>query len=412
MKVLVLSSLAYSLTNFRGNLLREMQANGHTVVAVAPDNDEAVARELAESGIAFRVIPMQRARTNPISDLRLFLAYVWLMLLERPQLVLAYTQKPIIYGGLAARLVAVPRFFALMSGLGHVFSPGSNAGSTVKWIAKSLYRAAVRRARAIFVFNSEDRKDMIDLGIVDPDQNVVQVAGSGVDLSKFEARPLPQNPTSFLMVARLLRNKGIPEFVEAARLVSAEHPDCRFSILGHFDDQNPEGITREECERLSEEYPVEFLPGTSDVRPFLAASSVFVLPSYYREGLPRTILEAKATGRPVITTDQPGCRDPIEDGRNGFIVPPRDAEALAKAMLKLAQNPALVEAMGRRSRQLAEEVYNDTLVNRLLLDEMDLAAMPSPAPRPRAVGNGNRRGTDRLPDKPANDPSRESRAAS
>ena len=371
-KVIVLSSLAYSLTNFRGNLLREMRANGHDVIAVAPDNDEAVKRELARSGIDFRVLPMERAGTNPIADLRLLLSYIWLMLQERPQLVLAYTQKPIVYGGLASRIANVPRYFALMSGLGHVFSPGSTASPIVRNTLKHLYRMAVRWARAIFVFNADDRRDMLELGIIKRDQSVIQVPGSGVDVSKFAQMRLPGGAPSFLMIARLLRNKGIIEFLEAARTVSDKHPDCRFSILGHLDEENPEGISAADIERFEREYPVRFIPGTSDVRHYLADASVFVLPSYYREGLPRTILEAMATGRGVITTDQPGCRDPIEDGRNGIIVEPRSAEALAAAMEKLADNPDLISAMGQRSRDIAVEKYSDIKVNHQLLREMDL----------------------------------------
>ncbi len=375
MKVLVLSSLAYSLTNFRGNLLREIRANGHEVVAVAPDMDEAVADELREEGIEFRVIPMQRAGMNPFADLRLLLSYVWLFLRENPQLVLAYTQKPIVYGGLAGRIACVPRFYALMSGLGHVFSPGSKTRPTLKWIIARLYRVAVRRARAIFVFNADDRQDMLKLGIIHPDQHVVQVPGSGVDLAKYARRPIPKDGISFLMIARLLRNKGIPEFLEAARIVASKHSDCRFSILGHLDDQNPEGISQADIDRFESEYPVRFIPGTSDVRPYLADASVFVLPSYYREGLPRTILEAMAVGRPIITTDQPGCRDPIEDGANGIIVLPRDEHSLADAMHGLASDRALIESMAARSRKIAEDVYSDRIVNRQLLDEMDLLSL-------------------------------------
>ena len=376
MKVIVLSSLSYSLTNFRGNLLREIKANNHEVIAVAPDHDPAVEKELTKAGISFRTIPMERAGTNPFADFSLFLAYVWMMVRERPQLVLAYTQKPIIYGGLAARICAVPRYFALMSGLGHVFSPGSNSSALVKLMVKRLYRSAVRRARAIFVFNADDRQDMLDLAIFDPDQKVIQVPGSGVDLKKYARHPLPKGATSFIMIARLLRNKGILEFLEASRSIAKDHPNCRFSILGHLDDQNPEGVTKADIDRFGEEYPVRFISGTSDVRPYLASASVFVLPSYYREGLPRTILEAMATGRAVITCDQPGCRDPIEDGRNGIIVPPRDFRALAAAMQKLAADRDLVETMGQRSRELAEEIYNDVKVNHQLLTEMDLLSTP------------------------------------
>jgi len=386
MKVLVLSSFAYSLTNFRGNLLREIRAQGHEVIAVAPDHDASVGEELERSGIGFRVVPMQRARMSPLSDLRLLLSYIVLMLREQPQVVIAYTQKPIVFGGIAARLLQVPRMYVIMSGLGHVFSPDSGSGRTVRWIVSRLYRMAVLRARSIAVFNSDDRADMIDNGIISDSHRVVQVPGSGVDLSRFTEAQLPDGGASFLMVARLLRNKGILEFLEAARIVREAHPDCTFSILGHLDEQNPQGITREEMERYASEYPVEFIPGTTDVRPYLAASSVFVLPSYYREGLPRTILEAMATCRPVITTDRPGCRDAVLHGENGLVIPPRDAVALAEAMKRLARDAALIRKMARSSRKRAEEVYSDAIVNRQLLEEFDLVGRQALAPILVAAG--------------------------
>lgn len=374
MKILILSSLAYSLTNFRGALLADMRRNGHKVIAVAPDDNPQVREKLAADRIDFRVIPMQRAGTNPFSDLRLLLSYVWLMIRERPDLVLAYTQKPIVYGGLATRIVGIPRFYALMSGLGHVFSSSGQVDTFFRFIVARLYREAVRRTRAIFVFNASDREDMLRLGIISPSQNVIQVPGSGIDIDHFAFSPPPKSQLSFLLVARLMRDKGIYEFLEAAQRVSIDHPNCRFSILGHIDAENPTGLTEAECKNLARRYPVRFIPGTADVRPYLASASVFVLPSYYREGLPRTILEAMATGRAVITTDMPGCRDPIEDGGNGFIVPPRDSQALAEAMARFVAQPGLVEEMGKRSRKLAEEIYDVRRVNRLLLGEMDLEA--------------------------------------
>lgn len=376
MKILVLSSLAYSLTNFRGALLRELKANGHEVVAVAPDGNAAVERDLAAWGIGFRVVPMARTGTNPIKDAALLSAYVKLMMAEKPDLVLAYTQKPIIYGGIAARMLCVPRFFALMSGLGYVFSEDSGARKGLRWAVTRLYREAVRRARGVFVFNADDRQDMIDLGIVTPRQNVIQVPGSGIDLERFRLEPLPRNRLRFLLVGRLMRDKGIYEFVEAARQLKRDHPDVEFCVLGHYERDNPTGIDEVECTRLARQYPVQFIPGTSDVRPYLASCSVFVLPSYYREGLPRTILEAMATGRPIITTDMPGCREPIIEGENGFLVAPRDAGALKAAMQRFIEAPTLVTSMAARSRDLAEKIYDVRKVNHQLLDEMDLLREP------------------------------------
>lgn len=372
MKIIVLSSLAYSLTNFRGALLRQMKANGHQVVAVAPDHDQLVEDKLRTWDIGFRSVPMQRTGTSILQDLRLLIAYVTLMIEEKPDLVLAYTQKPIIYGGIAARLMCVPRLFVLMSGLGYVYSEHNRSRWLLRRIVSFLYREAVRRTRAIFVFNTDDRQDMIDNGIITHGQRVVQVPGSGVDIEHFARMPLPRSGMRFLFVGRLMRDKGIYEFAEAARQINREHPDCEFIALGHYERDNPTGLDEAECLRLAREYPVRFIPGTSDVRPYLASSSVFVLPSYYREGLPRTIIEAMATGRAIITTDMPGCRDPVREGENGFLVQPRDGEALKVAMQRFIDKPSLVAIMGERSRDIAEKVYDVRKVNHQLLGEMDL----------------------------------------
>lgn len=374
MKVLVLSSLAYSLTNFRGALLKEMRQRGHAVVAAAPDRDAKVEEQLKADGISFRLTPMERTGTNPFSDVRLLWCYVQLMRDEKPDLVLAYTQKPIIFGGLAARLSRVPQFYALMSGLGHVFSSDAQHSGWLPHLVARLYREGLRRVKTVFVFNADDRADMIELGIVTPSQRVIQVPGSGVDLNHYAVRTLPDGKLSFLMVSRLMRDKGVFEFLEAARLLHAEYPHCDFSILGRPEMENPTGLDLQQCEKLAAEYPVRFIPGTDDVRPFLADCSVFVLPSYYREGLPRTILEAMATGRAVITTDMPGCRDPVEEGTNGFLVQPRDAGSLLSAMRKFAQQPELAVRMGARARHIAEQTYDVHKVNRQLLSEMGLMA--------------------------------------
>ena len=376
MKILVLSSLAYSLVNFRGDLLKAMIDNGHSVTACAPDRDVETEEKLAAMGVEFRRTPMQRTGTNVLSDLGLMLDYVRLVRREKPDIVLAYTQKPIIYGGIATRIASFagkkPKFFALMSGLGQVFSMDGGYSSGLRTAVTRLYRAALARAQATFVFNADDRKDMIDLGIVDRQHTVIQVPGSGVSLTRFPASDPITRPIRFLMIGRLMRNKGIMEFLEASRIVRKQYPACQFQIVGRSEDENPAGISREESERLAVEYEVEFVPGTNDVRPYLAESSIFVLPSFYREGLPRTILEALASARPVITTDLPGCRDAIENGVNGFLVKPRDAEDLARAMVQFANKPELVEAMGAASLELARKTYDVNLVNRQLLGEMNL----------------------------------------
>ena len=373
MKVLVFSSLAFSLINFRGKLLEEMRKAGHEVIAVAPDDDYRVRVKLNDIGVEFRTVKMARTGLNVLADLRTIGDYVSLLRKERPDAVVAYTQKPIIYGGIACRIAGVKRFYALMSGLGYLFSEAASGRHILKRLFCRLYRSGLKGAERIFVFNSDDRPDMIAAGIVDPSAPIVEVPGSGVDLDRYIHAPLPDGPLRFLMIGRLMKDKGVWEYAEAAASVASHHPDARFSLIGRVERDNPTGLQESDLERLQRDYPVEVIPETDDVPAFLAQSHVFVLPTYYREGLPRTILEALAVGRPVITTDTPGCRDAITDGVSGFLVAPRDAPALAQAMQKLIADPALVQRMSDEARRLAETVYDVRKVNALLMREMDLA---------------------------------------
>jgi glycosyltransferase involved in cell wall biosynthesis len=374
MKILVISSLAFSLVNFRGKLLAEMRKQGHEVVAVAGDLDPEVERKLAEMGIALRVIPFTRAGTSLVTEMKTLIAYYRMMRAERPDVILSYTHKPIIYGGIAARVYRRAHYYVLMAGLGYYFGPEGREKKLARGLFVALFREGLRKARKIFVFNADDRTDMLEAGIINRNQDVIQVPGSGVEISHFAAQPLPDGPPRFHMMARFMRDKGVLEFLEAAKQVKALHPETSFALLGRPDTENPTGISEAEVAELAKDYPVEFCPETLDVRPFLGASSVFVLPSYYREGLPRSILEALSVGRPIITADSPGCRDPIEHGKNGFIVPPRDANALALAMLQFIDHPDLISQMAANSRAIAEEVYDVDRVNRILLDNMGLMA--------------------------------------
>lgn len=372
MKILVLSSLAYSLTNFRGTLLTAMVDAGHEVVACAPDENHEVSGWLAKKGIGFRTVRMARAGMNPFADAATLWDMVSLMRKERPDVVLAYTQKPIIYGGVAARLVGGIRYFAMCSGLGHAFSgDGGLRSQVLKKIVSILYRAAVAKAAGVFVFNRDDDEEMRQNGILVAGQTAIQVPGSGIDLSRFVHRPLPSGSPKFLMIARLLRDKGPGEFAAAAAIVRKKFPEARFQLLGPF-DANPSSVSKDELDRWQADGSIEYLGETSDVQPFLANCSVFVLPTYYREGLPRTILEAMATGRAIITTETPGCRETVTKDTNGILVPPRNSEALADAMAKLAEDAALRERYGNASRQIAEERFDVHKVNAMLLGQMGL----------------------------------------
>ena len=388
MKILVVASLTRSLLNFRRALLEDLVATGADVVACAPEEDEGAIATLSAMKVRFHRIPMERTSTNPIGDLKTLAALVALFRRERPDIVLAYTQKPIIYGGLAARLAGAPHFYAMQSGLGFIFSE-ENTNGALKRIVSALYRAGVKRADAVFVFNADDEAEMRRCGIV-TDQRVMRVPGSGVDTADYPYVPPPEGAPAFLVVARLMRDKGHYEFVDAARRLKARWPHARFRILGPF-DANPASIDASDLADWRQEGVVEYLGSTDDVRPYLAASSVFVLPSYHREGLPRSILEAMSTGRAVVTTDMPGCRETVEHGVNGYITPPKDVGALAEAMENFLTIPSLVAQMGAASRARAVSTFDVKIVNAILLRTMGLdGSPPSRAPAP----DGFRRAID------------------
>lgn len=383
MKIIVVASLAYSLINFRGRLLADMVANGHEVVTCAPEEDSEVTAQLGALGVAYRSMPMARTGLNPLADVRTLVWLVRLMKRERPGLVLAYTQKPIIYAGLASRIMRCSHYFAMVSGLGHAFGEGS--ARWLRALVAILYRSALKRADGVFVFNADDRDEMLRHHMITREAHVVRVPGTGVDLDHYRSVPVPSGRPRFLMIARLLSSKGLFEYAEAARRIHARYPDVRFELLGPM-DPGPGGIEAAQIKAWCAEGVIDYLGEARDVRPTLAACSVFVLPSWYREGLPRTILEAMATGRAVITTDMPGCREPIERGLNGFLVAPHDADSLETAMMQFVQNPRLASTMGSHARRTASR-FSVQLVNQLLLSTMSLQTI-APHAIPRRKANG------------------------
>jgi glycosyltransferase involved in cell wall biosynthesis len=245
-------------------------------------------------------------------------------------------------------------------------------------LVRLLYRVALRQVHVVFFQNDDDQQLFRDLGLVGPRQRLVRIAGSGIDLQEFTPTELPPPPVTFLMVARLLRDKGLHEYVTAAGAVKRAHPKARFQLLGPF-DPNPEGITRADLDAIRSGGVVEYLGVTDDVRPFIAAAHVAVLPSY-REGTPRSNLEAMGMTRPVITTDAPGCRETVEAGVSGLIVPARDAEALAAAMTELLEHPERLAAMGRAGRELAERRFDVREVNRTIMEAMGIPAAAATQP--------------------------------
>jgi glycosyltransferase involved in cell wall biosynthesis len=278
--------------------------------------------------------------------------------------------KPVVAAALAGRAERVPKIVSLITGAGYAFTGGRELKRVVSRIAASLlYRAALKRSDVIVFQNRDDERLFRRLALVAVGRETHIVNGSGIDLRQFSPVPLPARP-SFLMIARLLKDKGIREFADAAARVKAEHPKVAIALVGYL-DPSPDSITEAEMDELVRR-GIDFKGRLADVRPAIADCSVYVLPSY-REGTPRSVLEAMAMGRAIITTDAPGCRETVIDGANGFLVPPRDADALYHAMMHFVRDPDHVPTMGRESRRIAEAKYDVTRVNQELLRLCGLA---------------------------------------
>ncbi len=374
MKILVLASHGDSLLNFRGQLLAALVAQGHQLVVAAPNISDELEQRLRLLGARVRRYPLARAGSNPRADLVTLASLVRLCADERPDQLLAYTIKPVVYGLIAASIALVPRRCALITGLGYAFGAATLGQRLAGAVARLLYRVCLRQAQTVFFQNPDDRADFIAAGLATAARSVV-VNGSGVDLVHFAASIPPTAPVTFLLIARLIRDKGIGEYAAAARLLRKSHPGARWLLAGPG-DPNPGGVPPGELQAWRDEGAIDYLGELADVRQALARCSVYVLPSYYREGTPRTVLEALACGRPVITTDMPGCRETVADGVNGLLVPPRDVQALTAAMATFLTAPGLIPRMGAESRALAERRYDVHAVNRHMLAVMRLVEEP------------------------------------
>lgn len=365
--VAMISHYAPSLVNFRGPLIRDLVAAGARVYALAPDFYDDLRQQVMDLGAQPVDYSLSRTGMNPLRDGLDTLRLAALLRRLRPDVTLGYTIKPVIYGTLAAQLARVPRRVAMIEGLGYVFTPSSDQPSRrrelLRAMAARLYKFALARAHRVIFLNPDDLKEFIDTGLV-AQGKAVNLGGIGVDLQEWPLMPPVTRPVTFLLAARLLREKGIVEYAESARRVKARYPDVRFILLGGL-DTNPGGVHADEVQAWVEEGLLEW-PGHAPVKPWLAQTSVYVLPSY-REGVPRSTQEAMAMGRPVITTDAPGCRETVVEGVNGFLVPPRDVGALAEAMERFIAEPGLIEPMGRESRRLAEERFDARKINQRLL---------------------------------------------
>ena len=367
--VALLASFPESLVNFRGPLIELLRARKYRVIACAPSAPPQLLDKLAILGVTFHSVDIERNEIAVFRDLLYaWRIFVWLRR-TRPDVLLAYTAKPVIYGLAVGRVARVANRCALVTGLGYALTGRSFKRRTLAWIVGRMYRVALRDCFCVMFQNPDDLALFRACRLLSERSRAVVVNGSGVDLQRFSPRPLPGEPI-FLLIGRLLRDKGVREYADAARVVKAGYPGARFQLAG-WTDTNPEAIDDAELQRWVAEGVIEYLGPLDDVRSALAAARFYVLPSY-REGTPRTVLEAMATGRPVITTDAPGCRETVQHEVNGLLVPVGDVPKLAAAMIRLIENPELAEAYAEAGLRIARERYDARVVSEAMAAAMGL----------------------------------------
>lgn len=366
--VVLASNSCWNLLNFRTALLRGLQEAGYRLVAFVPL--DAHAGELARRGVEVMPLTFMRSAMNPLSNATLLMRYVRMLRALRPAAFCGFTIKPNVHGTIAARIARVPAINNV-TGLGTVFLSSRRLWS----VGKQLYGVAFRRSHTVFFHNSEDLEIFVANRIVRPEQACV-IPGSGVDLEHFRpdsGATEEADARRFLFIGRLIRQKGVHEFVEAARLMRSSIPDARFQLLGNPDPGNRSSICEAELRSWVEEGLVEHLGEHADVRPFIREATAIVLPSY-REGMSRALLEAAAMGKPLIGADVAGCRELIEDGVTGALARVRNARSLADAMLGIARLPAArLQEMGRAARAKVEREFSEDRVVHAYLEALESA---------------------------------------
>ncbi|MDN5216222.1 glycosyltransferase family 4 protein [Fulvivirgaceae bacterium BMA12] len=355
MKVAIVINTSWNIYNFRLGLVKALIDSGHEVVAIAPEDDYS--RLLVENGCKFVAVSMDTQGVNPIKDLKL-VYNLWKTYRKiAPDVILQYTIKPNIYGSLAARLLKIP-VINNVSGLGTVFLKKN----LLSGISKLLYRIAFLSPKRVFFQNEDDRKLFLDRKLVKPEKTAL-LPGSGINLQRFSQLPMPDSGGfSFLLISRIIQDKGIREFIEAIRLLRSENVNARFQVLGAKDPKHKRGIPLAEIDQWVTGGLIEYLGTTDDVQSFISSAHCVLLPSY-REGTPRTLLEAAATGRPLIASDVPGCREVVKHGYNGLLCEVKSAEDLAGKMKDMMNfEDEMLTEMGNNSRKLVENNFDEQIV--------------------------------------------------
>lgn len=367
-KFVLISPKNRSAYNFRGDLIKDIQVNGYDVVVTGP-NEEGVDK-IKALGAKFVEVPVDKNGTNPLADIGYCLKLRRILKNEKADAILGYTIKPVIYGSLAGWLACVKNRTAMVTGAGYLFASKSTKARLIQKVSFILYRIGLGVAHKVIFQNIDDLNEFVEHRLVKREKCSV-VNGSGVNMSKYTPAPYPKIP-SFFFLGRLVHSKGGLDFAEAAKIVKEQYPESRFMILGKLEKNLPDAILQEELMPYVDDGTIELFPETDNIPQYYAMTSVFVLPTAYREGTPRVILEAMASARAIITTNTPGCKETVVEGQNGFFTGIHNAKDLADKMLFFIKNPDKISEFGQRSFEICKEKYEVSITNKRMLEIMAL----------------------------------------
>ena len=357
MKFVLISPKNRTAYNFRGDLIKKIISCGYEVIVTGPNRDNV--EKIEELGAKFVEIPMNKNGVNPLADLDYQKALYELFIKEKPDVTLGYTAKPVIYGSIAAKKAGVPHIAAMVTGAGYAFTSETSKAKIIKAIMSVLYRRAFKCADTVIFQNGDDKAQFVSERLVKEEKCRI-VSGSGVNTEKFAVVPYPERLT-FFMLSRVMYSKGIREYLDACEKVKAEYPDVRFMLLGACENIQ-DSLSQADLQPYIDKGIIEHFGETDNVAEYYKQCSVYVLPSY-REGTPRTVLEAMSMGRAVIVTDAPGCRETVIDGKTGFLVPVKDSDSLAEKMKEFIRSPELVSQMGAAGAEYCRERFDVNKVN-------------------------------------------------
>lgn len=377
-KIIFIGTTGASVYGFRSDVIQELVKQGHTVYAFTSEYTDICLEKIKGLGAIPITYTLSRGGLNPFVDLKSLFELKHKIQEIKPDIVFSYFTKPVVYGTLAAALSKVPHKIGMIEGLGSPFTLHRHGQSfkvkLIRFIQVSLYRFVFPFLDKIIFLNPDDPVDLIENNQIKHKNNAVEMLGAiGLNLKNYAYKPWDEKqPISFIFIARLLAEKGIFEYLEAAKIVKQKYPQVTFKVIGGLDTENPYGLTRKQLDDVIATGAIDYPGFVTDVAKRIQDTAVFVLPSYYREGVPRSTQEAMAIGRPVITTNVPGCRETVVDGVNGFLVPKWNAEALAEKICYFIENPHQVNIMGRESYKIANEKFDADKVNSKLIEIMGL----------------------------------------